>query len=210
MRTVYPDDPAPSELRARDRFQAAVTRRVQDGLTLPCQNPETRQRWTSEDPSELRWAATECVAGGCPLLAPCRDAGLWEDHGAWGGKVVQYTRRSSARRWAYQRRYRQAQVTNPDVVEPAAAHLLQWLGEVGPKKTTEATKPREGHTSVALRGALDLLEARGQVVTSKEGKGVLWSVTGPVQPTAPTRADRRARRRALRAKVRALKARPRG
>ena len=48
----------------------------------PCSaDPE---RWTGDDATARAFAAMECI-GACPLLTPCRTAGLLEDHGVWGG-----------------------------------------------------------------------------------------------------------------------------
>lgn len=52
------------------------------GHSPPCTtDPEM---WTGDDPNAHLQAAAICLSG-CPLLEPCRTAGLAFDHGIWGG-----------------------------------------------------------------------------------------------------------------------------
>lgn len=54
------------------------------GHRPPCtSDPEA---WTGDDPSTYLRAAAVCLSG-CPLLEPCRTAGIAFDHGVWGGSV---------------------------------------------------------------------------------------------------------------------------
>lgn len=181
------------------------------GTPLPCHGPDAA-KWTSDDLTEVEWAAQRCMTPTpCPLLPPCRSAGLRESWGAWGGHIATDQTRDAEARRVFHRNYRARVSQDPALVEPAATYLLGWLADHHGACTTDATQPRAGHLQASFRAALALLEARGLAQSKRIAQAVRWTLTdagrahlAPATP-APSRAERRARRRKLRAKVRELK-----
>lgn len=69
-------------------LERAIADHADQGHRPPCSvDPE---RWMGDDPSTYPLAQAICLM--CPLITPCRAAGVLEDHGVWGGRIRTKTR----------------------------------------------------------------------------------------------------------------------
>jgi len=77
-----------------ERLSLALADALTRGLIVPCIGQA--ERFTSDDPADLKEAARECDE--CPLIAECATASEAEQWGAWAGRVVMPSWQSGRRK----------------------------------------------------------------------------------------------------------------
>lgn len=77
----------PADARpAWDALGYALNKAVDDGVAIPCLDPQYADMWTSDDRDARRWAADRCNQ--CPVFALCATYARTarESFGIWAGR----------------------------------------------------------------------------------------------------------------------------